>query len=207
MFSSPMKTLRHPAAAALRDKVGDFIADRINLHDDVDLEAVFFSERDDTVEDGFPILVAREIVVGNEIVTHALRITGANHAFYVIGRAVAGFAALHIDDAAEAARVRAAAPGVETSELARIARYIALGQERQRPIPQVRLVVHEIVQWRKPIFVGGAENLLQSSLGLACEQRNAERERLFEFWREFRKHREAPAHVEAADRDLDSRGA
>ena len=57
------------------------------------------------------------------------------------------------------------------------------------------------------MLVGGAENLFQPTLGLAREQRDAERQRFLEFGSQFRKHREATAHVEAADRDLDSRRA
>ena len=114
MFSSPMKTLRQPAAAAFHE-IRDFVAQRIDLHDDVDLEAVFLLELDDAVEDGFPVLVAGEIVVGDEKAADALRIAGAKHALDVIGGPIAGFATLHVDDAAEAAGVRAAAPGVEAS--------------------------------------------------------------------------------------------
>ena len=171
------------------------------------LKPFLFLHLDDAVEDGFPVLVAGEIVVGDEIAAHALRIAGANHALDIIRGAVAGFAALHVDDAAEAARIRAAAPGVETSKLPRIARDVALGQERQGPIPEVRHVLHEIVERLKTILVGRAENLLQPPLGLAREERDAERQRFLEFGGQLGKHREAAAHVEAADRDLDSRRA
>ncbi len=60
---------------------------------------------------------------------------------------------------------------------------------------------------RKTILVGRAENLLQTTLRLAGEERDTERERLLEVGGQLGKHREAAAHVKAADRDLDSRRA
>jgi hypothetical protein len=57
------------------------------------------------------------------------------------------------------------------------------------------------------MLVGGAEHLLQPPLRLACEQGDAERQRFLEFVGQVWKHREATAHVEAANRDLDPRRA
>src|SRR5260370_10132067 len=165
----------------LLHEIGKFVADCIDLHDDVDFESIFFSELDDAVEDGFPILVAGEIVGGEEVVAYPLRVAAANYALDIVRGAIAGFAALHIDDAAEAARIRAAAPGVETSELPGIARDVALRQVRQGPIPKVRHVLHEIIKGRKTILVGRAENLLQTTLRLAREEPDTEPERLLYF--------------------------
>jgi hypothetical protein len=57
------------------------------------------------------------------------------------------------------------------------------------------------------MLVGGAENLLQPPFGLAREQRDAERQRFLQFGGQLGQHREATAHVETADRDLDTRRA
>src|ERR1700730_4924737 len=55
------------------------------------------------------------------------------------------------------------------------------------------------------MLVGGAENLLQPPPRPPLEQGDAERQRFLQFGGQGWKHREATAHVEAANRDLDPR--
>src|SRR5262249_3486395 len=84
-----------------------------------------------TIEDWFPIAVAGEIVVGDEETRDSLRRVGAHDRFDIVGRAISGFAALHIDNRAKAALEWAAAAGIETGIMSGDAGYHL---PRQNPI-------------------------------------------------------------------------
>ena len=76
-------------------------------------DAVALAQLDDAIEDHLPVLVAGEIVVGDEEPVEAMRQVLAQQLLDVVRRAAARLAALHVDDGAERALVRAAAAGVE----------------------------------------------------------------------------------------------
>ena len=60
-------------ASRLVDEVRDAVAERVDLDAEADVEAVLFAQLDDPVVDRFPILVAGEIVVGDEEAIDPLR--------------------------------------------------------------------------------------------------------------------------------------
>ena len=99
--------------AGLFDEARNLVAHRVDLRDDPDAQAFLFAHLDQPVEDRLPVLVARQVVVGDEEVVHALREIGAHDALDVVGAARARLASLDVDDRAEAAQKGAAAPGVE----------------------------------------------------------------------------------------------
>jgi hypothetical protein len=191
----------------LGDKVGDFVAERVNLHDDVDLEALDSLQLDDPVQDRFPILVAREVIVGNEIAFDPLRLIGANQPFDIVGAAEAGLAPLHINDGAEAAVKGASPPGVEAAQHPGITPYVALWQKRERPALQMRQIAHEIVAWRQAPIVGRAQDFIEPALGFAGEKRYADGQGGLEFRGQVGEHRDTAADVKPANRNLDTGGA
>ena len=79
---------------------------------------VLLAQLDDAVEDDLPILVAGEIVVGDEEAVDALRPVLAQDLLDIIRRAAPRLAPLHIDDGAEGALERAAAAGIEARHVA-----------------------------------------------------------------------------------------
>ena len=102
----------------LLDEARNLVAERVDLKDELDRNALGLPELDQAVEDRLPVAVAGEIVVGDEIMGDALGVVGAHDRLDVVGGAVARLAALDIDDRAEAALERAAAPGVEARVMA-----------------------------------------------------------------------------------------
>jgi len=90
----------------------DAVTQRIDLDDEFDVHPGAFAQRDEAVEDRFPILVAREVVVGDEETVHAVRNVAADDLFDIVGAAPARLASLHVDDGAEAALERTAAAGI-----------------------------------------------------------------------------------------------
>src|SRR5450756_1644952 len=70
-------------------------------------------DRDQAVEDRLPVLVAGEIVVGDEEGAQPLRVIRPHDELDILRRAAARLAALHVDDGAERALVGATAAGVE----------------------------------------------------------------------------------------------
>src|SRR5208337_5009975 len=102
----------------LLDEVRNLMAQRVDLQDQLDPEALVLPQIDQAVENRLPIPVPCEIVVGDEIVRYALRGMGAHDRFDVIGGPIARSTALDIDDRAEAALEGAAAAGVEARVMA-----------------------------------------------------------------------------------------
>jgi hypothetical protein len=104
---------RCAGARRLLDEIRNAMAKRVDLQDQLDPELVALAQFDQPVEDTFPVAVAGEIVVGNEKACDALRRIGAHDRFDVVGGAVTRYAALDVDDGAEAALKRAATAGIE----------------------------------------------------------------------------------------------
>src|SRR5215467_13242796 len=101
----------HPRDAGplcLRDEVFDFVAKAVDLDHQAERNPALLPEFDQAIEDRLPLLVAREIVVGNEKFMDPLRPVETHEMLHVVGRAVARLAALYVDDRAERALVRTA---------------------------------------------------------------------------------------------------
>ena len=89
MFSSPMKTFVTPARFAFCYEVRDLVTKRVDLDEQAERDAMLFAKLDQTIEDRFPFLVAREVVVGDEELVNALRPAEAHEMLDVVRRAVA----------------------------------------------------------------------------------------------------------------------
>ncbi len=130
MFSKPEEDRGAAGARRLLDEIRNAVAQRVDLQQQLDVEFVALAQFDQPVEDRLPIAVAGEIVVGDEKPRNALRRIGAHDRLDVVGRAVARFAALHIDDGAEAALERTAAAGIEARIMAGDPRHHRTRQDR-----------------------------------------------------------------------------
>ena len=175
--------------------------ERVDLQDQLDAELLALAQLDQPVEDRFPIAVAGEIVVGDEKACNPLRRVGTHDRLDVVGSAVTRYAALHVDDGAEAALKRAAAAGIEARifrehELDQIGR-----QNRRHRARQFGHVVEVVVDRLGRAARHIAQHVGHAALGFAGEQMDAEIQRLLHFRGDLRQHREAAAEVEAAHDD------
>ena len=168
---------------------------------------MLLAQLDQAVEDRLPVLVAREIVVGDEEAGDALRGIGAHDGLDVVGRAVARLAPLHVDDGAEAALERTAAAGIEAGIVPGDAGHRPARQDRQRRRRHLRHVAQIVVDWLGLAAVDLAQQRGDAAFAFAGEQDDPEIERRFEIVRHFRQHREAAAHVKAADHHGNPGGA
>src|SRR5581483_10081080 len=112
------KDARHSGASGLFDEPGNAVAHGVHLQDELDVEPLLFAHDDQAIEDRLPVLVAGEIVVGDEEPVDALGEVGAHDQLDVIGGTAAAFAALDVDDGAKGALKRAAAAGIEAGHTA-----------------------------------------------------------------------------------------
>src|SRR6266852_4923771 len=117
---------------ALFDEVRDLVAQRVDLDHQTDFDALLRAQFDDAVEDGLPVLVAGEIVVGDEEAVNAFRPVLPDDVLDVVRRAASRFPSLHVDDGAERALVWAAAAGIEGRVVARRAHDVLAQQKRHR---------------------------------------------------------------------------
>src|SRR6516165_9489510 len=156
-----MNTRLTPARAHFSMKFGQAVAEGVDLDDETDVELVDLPQPDQPIEDRFPLLVASEIVVGDEEAAQTLRVVNAHEFFNVIGRAATRFPALHVDDGAKRALVRAAATGIEAGGAADRAPYAVGSQQRDRRAPERRQVGHEIVERLQAASCGIAEHLIE----------------------------------------------
>ena len=134
-------------ASRLLDEVRDAVAERVDLQQEPDFEALLLAQFDEAIEDRLPIAVAGEIVVGDEKARDPLRGVGAHDRLDVVGGPIAGLAPLNVDDRAEAALERAAAPGVEAGVVSRDPRHDGARQHGNRRSRHIRHVVQIIVDW------------------------------------------------------------
>ena len=134
-------------AARFLDEVRDLVAERVDLDHETDIEAVFLAQLDDPVVDRFPILVAGEIVVGDEKALHALRPVHAQDLLDAVRGAIARLPSLHVDDGAERALKRAAAAGIEASHVAdRALDEICRQEGRRGDVADARQHFHMIIE-------------------------------------------------------------
>ena len=132
-------------ARRLLDEARNAVAERVDLQQQPDPETLLFAQLDQAVEDRLPVAVAGEIVVGDEEAGDALGGVGAHDRLDVVGGAVARLAPLDVDDGAEAALERAAAPGVEAGVMAGHAGDDLARQDRNRGGRHIGHVVEIIV--------------------------------------------------------------
>ena len=199
-----LKPDEHLVAAGPRrllDEARNPVAERIDLKDELDRNALVLAEVDQPVEDRLPVAVAGEIVVGDEIVVDALGVIGAHDRLDVVGGAVARLAALDVDDGAEAALERTAAAGVEAGVMADDPPDHFLRQHGNRRRLHAGHVMQVIVEGLRLAGVDVAEKAGHPSLALAGEQGDAERLRLLEVRGQLRQHRYAAGDMEPADDD------
>ena len=197
-----LQTDEHPCDAGtlgLRHEVGNRVTARVDLNQQAKRDALLLAQRDQAIEDRLPGAVAGEIVVGDEEFVNALRPVQAHETFDVVRRTVARRAALHVDDRAERALVRAAAAGIETGAEAERARHIPLRQERHRRALHARQVLHEVVQGRKVAVGRVAQHRVEPPFGFPREHGNAHVPARIEADRATVQHREASRHVEPSD--------
>ena len=189
------------------DEIRNFVAQRVDLDQKAHVHAVLLAQLDDAVEDRFPVLVAGEIVVGDEEAVDAVFEILAQDALDVIRTSAARFAALHIDDGAERALERTAAAGVEGRHVADGLAHRIAGQERRHRIFQRRQIVDVIVYRFERADGGIAYHLVHAAFGLAGEQRDAHVERFLQVGPSHREHRQHAGDMEAADDHRDAGGA
>src|SRR5215469_10919221 len=109
----PDEDALHPGPRAFLDEVRDAVAEGIDLDDEVELEPFLLTQRNEAIHDRLPVLVAGEIVVGDEEAVDPLGDIRPDDRLDIFGRAPARLPPLDIDDGAEGALVGAAAPGIE----------------------------------------------------------------------------------------------
>ena len=134
----------------LLDEARDLVAERVDLKDQLDRNALGGSQLDQPVEDRLPVAVAGEIVVGDEIMVDALGVVGAHDRLDVVGAAIARLAALDVDDGAEAALERTAAAGVEAGVMADDPPHDFLRQHRDRGGLHAGHVIEVVVDAASP---------------------------------------------------------
>ena len=121
------------------------MAERVDLQQEPDPEAVLLAQFDQAIEDRLPVAVAGEIVVGDEKARDVLRGVGAHDRLDIVGGAIARLAPLDVDDGAEAALERAAASGVEAGVVPGDFGHDGARQHWNRRRSHVRHVVQVIV--------------------------------------------------------------
>src|SRR5262249_19638940 len=102
-------------ASRFVDESRNSVALGIDLHDKLDAQAVVLAKEDQSIKDGFPILVAGKIVVGDEKFMDALREVRTEQSFHIVGVTMPRPPPLDVDDGAKAALEWAAAAGIKGS--------------------------------------------------------------------------------------------
>ncbi|MEI9986756.1 MAG: hypothetical protein WDN69_28455 [Aliidongia sp.] len=141
---------------------------------------------------------ACEIVVGDEKMRDPAGNIGTHDRLDVIRGTEARFAALDIDDGAEAALERTASTGVEAGVVADDAGDDLARQHRKGRGVEIRQIGQIVVDWLGRPAIDVAQQLrYPTALGLSGEERDAERLRLGQLRRRLRQHRQTAADVEA----------
>ena len=192
----------HAGLGRFLDEARNLVAERIDLDGEADIHAVAVPHLDQAVEQRLPILVAREIVVGDEEPLDAFGVVFPHDLFQIVDRADAALAALHVDDGAERALIRTAAPEIDARQVADGALDVLARQERRRFADQVRQRVHVIVERLQLAVEGVTQHLVEPALlGLAGEERDAHLLGGFDVGRKLRQHRDAAGDMESTDAD------
>jgi len=157
-----------------------------------------------TVEDRLPVLVAREIAISDEEPVDAVLVVLAQDALDIVGAAAAGFAPLHVDDGAERALERTAAPGIEGRHVADGLAHRVARQERRHRVLERRQIGDVIADRLERACGGIAHHLIHATLGLAGKQRDAHIESFLQVVHHRREHRQHAGDMEAADDHRDA---
>src|SRR5581483_8368123 len=99
-------------AFGLFDEIRDTMTQCVHLDHEPERDAAL-AQLDQAIKDRFPILVPREVVVGDEELVNAVGPIQAHEALDIVGRAVTRLASLDIDDRAERALIRTTASRIE----------------------------------------------------------------------------------------------
>src|SRR5262245_39463932 len=152
------------------------------------------------VEQQFPIAITREIIVRYEKTFDALCVILADDLFEIVGRAKPALPALHVDDGAERALIRAATPEIDARERARGPPYMLPRQEWRRLAGQRGQLVHVIVK-RLELSVPRVPQYLVEPpfFAFTGKKRNSHRLGVFNVRWQFGQHCDAARHVEAPD--------
>ena len=177
------------------------MAQRVDLQQQPDLEAVLLAQFDQAIEDRLPVAVAGEIVVSDEKARDVLRGVGAHDRLNIVSGAIARLSPLDVDDGAEAALERAAAFGVEARVVPRHLGHDGAWQHRDRRRGHVRHVVQVIVNRLWPAQIDVLQEFPKPALALSCVEDHPERLRLFQVRRQFGQHGDAARDMKAADSD------
>src|SRR4030095_3530707 len=137
-------------ANRLVDEVRDAVAERVDLDGEIGGKTLLLAQQDQPVEEAFPILVAGEIVVGDEEGLDALREVLAEQGLEIVGRPETAPAPLVADDRAEAALKRAAATEIDARPPLEIASDHFLRQPWHRRSGEARKIVEIIVDRLQP---------------------------------------------------------
>ncbi len=184
------------------------MAQGVDLDDHPDRDLLILEQPDQPVEDRLPVLVAGEIVVGDEVADDPLGVVVPDNRLDVVGRPPSRLAALDIDDSAERALERTAAPSIEAGVGAEGAVDHLGRQVRRRGAFQGGQVVHEVVDRLQPPGDRVADDLDQAPfLGLAGEDEAPQIQGLLNVGLDPRQHRQGAGDVEAADADSYAPGA
>ena len=146
------------------------MAHGVYLNHELEVEFFLLAHDDQAVENALPVLVAREIIVGDEEAAHALRHVPPYNRLDIVGCAAAGDPTLHVDDGAEAARERAAAPEIEARPVAPVAPDRLRGQHWIRHGGDARQVRQIIVDRLEGTACGVAQQGVEPRLRFAREQ-------------------------------------
>ena len=169
------KDARDACALRLLDEAWDLMAERIHLDDELDLDSLLLAQRDQAIEERFPIAIAREIVVREEKALDALGVVFPDDGFEVVGRAGAALASLNVDNGAERALVGAPPPQIHTRRYAYRSSHRLQRQDRHGLFGHVRQIGHEIVERLQGPFECVRENDVEAAiLSLACEKADTE---------------------------------
>ena len=153
------------------------------------------------------MLVAGEIVVGDEEPLDALGVVEAHDPLQIVGRAEPALAPLHVDDGAERALVGAAAAEIDARQRARGAPHVLGRQDRGRLALERGQIVHVVVELGELAVPGIAQHLVEAGvLGLAGKERDPELLGGADIGRQLRQHGDAAGDVEAADADRQAGG-
>ena len=204
-----MNTWTQPARAAFSTNPGIRAGLCVHLHHEVDVEALGVAESRESVEEALPLGVAREIVVGEEVVPDVApsrEPVVSPHLFEdLIGAARAHLPPLDVDDGAEGAGEGAAAAGVDGPVVRHDEPPLrARGGVRERDVGEVGRRAEEVVERPQPVRDRVLEDAAPAALHLAEHQRDARVEHGLALGRCRGGHRHRAADVEAADEDGES---
>ena len=188
-----------PRALRLGEEARDAVAEGVHLEGEAEVQAVPLAELDQPVEDRAPVLVAGEVVVGDEEPLDPLVEVRAHDALHVVRIPEARLAALHVDDRAEAALERAPTSSVEARLGTHRPTDPARLQDRGGGPLDRRQVAPVVVEDFQPTIERIAQDPVQAALRLSGEQGDPLVHRLAQLGGDLGQHRQGTADVKPTD--------